>query len=188
MLYHGEPAVQMAASPLLFVLIMLDSLDGMIARRTNTSSLIGSVLDIAADRVYELVLWVVFAHLGLVSVAIPLIVITRTTVTDALRSVGVREGQPPFRQHRSALGRFIVGSPWMRSIYSVSKIVSFCGLTVVVALSGYPPGSSAVLAGSRLLEVFRVTSWVAVVLCVLRGSPVMVGALRRSRAGRDAEA
>ena len=46
----------------------------------------------AADRAYELVLWISFAHLRLLPVAIPLIVIARTTLTDAFRSIEIGEG------------------------------------------------------------------------------------------------
>ncbi len=180
MLYFGSPVVKVIAVPLLFIFIMMDSLDGMVARRTGQVSLTGSVLDIAADRIYELVLWVVFADLNLIPVAIPLIVIMRTTLTDALRSLGVREGKAPFQQHRSRLGTFLVGSPWMRSSYSVSKIISFCGLSLVVALMAYPAGTPARAWVPDLLPVFQVTSWIAVALCVVRGSPVVVGAIRRS--------
>ncbi len=111
-LYRGSPAVQLAGVVLLFVGLMLDTVDGMVARRTGQTSLFGSVLDIAADRTYELVLWVCFADLGLIPVAIPLIIIARTTLTDALRSIGVGQGTAPFAQHRTPLGRFLVGSTW----------------------------------------------------------------------------
>jgi phosphatidylglycerophosphate synthase len=103
-LYYAPAPWRLAAVALLFIGLMLDTVDGMVARRQGQTSLIGSVLDIAADRTYELVLWVCFADLGLIPVAIPLIVIARTTLTDALRSIGVRQGEPPFTQHRSALG------------------------------------------------------------------------------------
>ncbi|MFL5449021.1 MAG: CDP-alcohol phosphatidyltransferase family protein [Gemmatimonadales bacterium] len=57
-LYFGSPAVRLAGVGLLFVGLMLDTVDGIVARKTGQSSLFGSVLDIAADRTYELVLWV----------------------------------------------------------------------------------------------------------------------------------
>lgn len=183
MLYYGAPILQILSVPLLFFALMLDTVDGIIARRTNQTTLLGSVMDIATDRVYELVLWVALADIGVIPAAIPMIVITRTTLTDALRSLGVREGQAPFEQHRSRLGRFLVGSPWMRSGYSVSKIISFCGLTLVIALSGFPAGSSALQASRSLLQVFQVTAWIAVAFCIVRGSPVIIGAARRALSG-----
>src|SRR5918997_2133045 len=78
-LYFGSPPARLAGVLLLFVGLMLDTVDGMVARKTGQTSLFGSVLDIAADRTYELVLWVCFADLDLIPIVIPLIVIARTT-------------------------------------------------------------------------------------------------------------
>lgn len=180
MLYLGNESVRLISVPLLFIALMFDSLDGIVARRTGKVSLSGSVLDIAADRVYELVLWVSFADLKLIPVAIPLIVITRTTLTDAIRSLGVKDGKAPFDQHETKLGTFIVGSRWMRLVYGLAKIISFCGLTVAIALAGYPEGSASFEAGSGVLKTFQTTSWIAVAFCVVRGSPVILGAIKRS--------
>jgi phosphatidylglycerophosphate synthase len=179
MVYLGNPAVRVASVPVLFVLLMLDTVDGIVARATGKASLVGSVLDIAADRTYELVLWVILADMRVIPVAIPIIVITRTTLTDALRSIGVSQGQRPFDQHRSSLGRFLVGSAWMRSSYSVTKITAFCGLTLGIAFSGYPPASFAAGLAPGMLNAFGVVAWIATGICVVRGLPVIVGTARR---------
>src|SRR5687767_5808486 len=113
-LYLGSPPLRLAGVALLFLGLMLDTVDGIVARRTGKTSLLGSVLDIAADRTYELVLWVCLAELGMIPAAVPLIIVARTTLTDALRSIGVAEGTAPLAQHRTALARFLVGSSWMR--------------------------------------------------------------------------
>lgn len=178
-LYLGSPPVQLAGVLLLFAGLMLDTVDGMVARKTGQTSLFGSVLDIAADRTYELVLWVCFADLGMIPVAIPLIIIARTTLTDALRSIGVGQGTAPFAQHRTSLGQFLVGSTWMRTGYAVSKVVTFCGLALVLALGGYPEGSRYATAAASWLKIFQVTAWIAVVFCVFRGLPVIISSLRR---------
>ena len=173
MIYFGSPQVQLLAVPYLFFALFLDTLDGVIARRTGTTSLMGSVLDIATDRAYELVLWVVLADLGTISVAIPLIVITRTTLTDAFRSIGVSQGKAPFEQQGSRIGNFLVSSPWMRSGYSISKIVAFCGLTLGYALSGFPAGSAFQNASEPILAFSEIVAWVAVAFSLLRGAPVI---------------
>jgi phosphatidylglycerophosphate synthase len=178
-LYFGTPGVQLAGVLVLFAGLMLDTVDGMVARKTGQTSLFGSVLDIAADRTYELVLWVCLADLGLIPVIIPLIIIARTTLTDALRSIGVGQGTAPFAQHRTSLGRFLVGSTWMRTGYAVSKVVTFCGLALVLALSGLPDESKYAGWAMPLLNTFRITAWVAVVFCVFRGLPVIISSLRR---------
>ncbi len=176
-LYQGSPWVQLAGVLLLFTGLMLDSVDGVVARKKGQTSLFGSVLDIAADRTYELVLWVCFADLRIIPVVIPLIIIARTTLTDALRSIGVGKGTAPFAQHRTPLGRFLVGSTLMRTGYAVTKVVTFCGLALTQALSGFP-GTNLLLALPSMWSVFQVTAWLAVGFCVFRGLPVIVHSLR----------
>jgi len=176
-LLHGSTTLRLFGTGLLMIGLMLDTVDGMVARRSGRTSLFGAVLDIAADRTYELVLWTVFAATGMLPLAIPLIVIARTTLTDAFRSIGVSQGTAPFEQHRTALATFLVGSPIMRSGYSITKVVTFTGLALAQALSGMSgaPGSlAAPLAGAMLW-----TAWLAVAFCVLRGLPVIIRSLRR---------
>ena len=186
MLYFGNPGVQLLSVPYLFFALFLDTVDGVVARRTGTTSLMGSVLDIATDRTYELVLWIVLADLGTISVAIPLIVIVRTTLTDAIRSIGVSRGKAPFEQEGSGLGHFVVSSPWMRSSYSISKIVAFCGLTLGYALSGFPQGSNLQAASDPILRVSGIVAWVAVVFSLVRGTPVILSGYRQMRGSRRA--
>jgi CDP-diacylglycerol--glycerol-3-phosphate 3-phosphatidyltransferase len=178
-LYFGSPLVRLAGVGLLFLGLMLDTVDGMVARRTGQTSLFGSVLDIAADRMYELVLWVCFADLRLIPVAIPLIIIARTTLTDALRSIGVGQGKAPFAQHRTALGQFLVGSTWMRTGYAVTKVMSFCGLALAQAFGGFPPGTTLSRVVPSMVAILLVIAWLAVVFCVFRGLPVIVHSLRQ---------
>ena len=178
-LYFGSTWLRLAGVGLLFIGLMLDTVDGMVARKRGETSLFGSVLDIAADRTYELVLWVCFAGLGMISIVIPLIIIARTTLTDALRSIGVGQGTAPFAQHRTALSRFLVGSSWMRTGYAVTKVVTFCGLALAQALDGLSAQSPLTRAVPVMMSGLRVTAWLAVVLCVFRGLPVIISSLRR---------
>ena len=180
-LYLGSPPLRLAGVALLFVGLMLDTVDGVVARRTGRTSLFGSVLDIAADRTYELVLWVCFAELGMIPAAVPLIIVARTTLTDALRSMGLAEGAAPFDQHRTALARFLVGSSWMRTGYSVTKVTAFCGLALAEALSGFPAGTALGNAVGSMLGVLQAIVWLAVIFCICRGLPVIISGVPRLR-------
>jgi phosphatidylglycerophosphate synthase len=178
-LYQGSPTVRLAGVALLFVGLMLDTVDGAVARRSGQTTLFGGVLDIAADRTYELVLWVCFADLRLIPTAIPLVVLVRTTLTDAIRAIGIGQGEAPLDQHRTRLGRFLVGSSWMRTTYAVAKIATFCGLALVQAWADFPPASAMGRWAGTALAALRPAAWLTVVLCVMRGLPVIVGSLRR---------
>ena len=176
LLHLGSPAVRLAAVGLLFAGLMLDTVDGIVARKRGENSLFGSVLDIAADRTYELVLWIWFAALWMIPAAIPIIVAARTALTDAFRGIGVAQGSAPFLQHHTRLGRFLVGSTWMRTSYAVTKIVTFCGLALATAIAGGPRAAAS--AGGALLGPLTLLAWGATALCVLRGLPVMLHAAR----------
>ena len=178
-LYFGSPAARLTGVGLLFVGLMLDTVDGIVARKTGQSSLFGSVLDIAADRTYELVLWVCFADLGMIPLAIPLIIIARTTLTDALRSIGVGEGTAPFAQHRTAVGRFLVGSTVMRTGYAATKVVTFCGAGPGTGVQWVRCGQRAASGGSLDDAGAPITAWLAVVFCVFRGFAPCHRSLRR---------
>jgi phosphatidylglycerophosphate synthase len=180
-LYLGSPALRLAGVALLVLGLFLDTVDGVVARRTGRTSLLGSVLDIAADRTYELVLWVCFADLGMIPAAVPLIVVARTTLTDALRSIGVAAGAAPFDQHRTQLAQWVVGSTWMRTGYSVTKVAAFSGLALAEACSGFPPGTALEGAAAPMLAALQPIVWLAVAVCVGRGLPVLLGGIPRLR-------
>lgn len=178
LLYAHNPLARIAAVPLLLILIAMDSLDGMVARARKEVSVLGSVLDIMADRAVELVLWVCYAHLGLIPVAIPVIFILRGTVVDSLRSLHVREGEAPFDAMRTELGKWLVKSRFMRSTYGVSKLISFAGLALTHALAGYAERGVIVSDIVRISSlVFSITSWISVGFCLTRGLPVIIEAL-----------
>ncbi|MBN1399354.1 MAG: CDP-alcohol phosphatidyltransferase family protein [Anaerolineae bacterium] len=182
LLAADAPPARLVTVGLLPLLIAMDSLDGIVARRRHEVSLLGSVLDIMVDRAVELVLWVCFAFYRLIPLAIPIIYVLRGTVVDSLRSMHVGAGQAPFKAMRTPLGSWLVGSPVMRSSYGVVKLLSFTGLALAHALRAYAErGAVAWPAARTTMLVFNVTSWIAVVLCLVRGVPVVVEAFLHSR-------
>ncbi len=115
-IYYGNQTLLLWNVPFIIIIFNLDSLDGWVARKLNETSLLGSVLDIATDRTLEYVLWVVYAHLGLISVLVPIIVIIRGTLVDAVRSVRMKSGLSAFDQIQSRLNKFLVSSRFMRAL------------------------------------------------------------------------
>ena len=110
MLYLGNPIVQVAAAFLVLLLIFMDTLDGVVARYRGEEGMLGSKLDIAIDRIVELVLWVVYADLNLISVAIPIIVIIRGGLVDTVRSFSLLWGETSFGMMKGKWGRRLVAS------------------------------------------------------------------------------
>ncbi|MBN1483552.1 MAG: CDP-alcohol phosphatidyltransferase family protein [Chloroflexia bacterium] len=182
-LYFGGAVWQALAVPWILILLVMDSIDGLVARRTGQVSKLGSALDIAMDRLVEFVLWVCFSDLGLIPVWVPLVVITRGMITDAVRSYALSLGQTAFDMMHSRLGRFLVASRFMRDLYGVTKVAAFVLLALVHALNrGALPRWSP--AQSWLHVVGYTLTVLAVVLCLARGVPVLLDARALFRQAR----
>lgn len=172
-LYAG-PGPQLVAFFVLIALFLTDTLDGYVARRRGEESLFGAVFDIAADRIVELSLWIVFAHLGAIPVWIPLVFVARGTLTDAIRAVQTSAtGTAPFAAVRSPLARFLVAGKFMRTGYAVIKAVTFCTLTLSLPAATLLPESWQMLA-VILAQLGLALAILSVVLCLARGLPVIV--------------
>ncbi len=172
MYYGGETALLW--NVLIIILIFyLDTLDGWVARKRDETSLIGSVFDIATDRTLEYVLWVVYAHLGLIPVLVPIIVLIRGTSVDAVRSIGMKKGVSAFEQIQSPVNRFLVRSRFMRGLYGTVKAAAAALLTLSYALLSMGSEWS-----SLSYQIALVFTWISVFVCVIRGVPVLIEGIK----------
>jgi CDP-diacylglycerol---glycerol-3-phosphate 3-phosphatidyltransferase len=140
LMYAGGSAGQLADVGLIALLMLMDTLDGVVARRRHEETLAGSMLDMAADRAVEIVLWVVFAHLGLIPLMIPVIFVMRGALTDSIRAVALQAGESSHSMMRTPLTRWLVVSPAMRSSYGAIKVLAF---TTLALAAGLQTGDSA---------------------------------------------
>jgi phosphatidylglycerophosphate synthase len=171
LLYFGGTVGQLVGAFLIVVLILMDTLDGIVARQRHEQTLIGSALDVAADRAVEIVLWVTFAHLGFVSVIVPLTVIIRGALTDSIRNIALQYGKSAHSMMRSAWARWLVASSAMRISYAVFKAVAFTLLALALGLK-----SGGYAAWHGVWIVASVFTWVSLATCILRGLPVIIEA------------
>lgn len=176
LLYLGSPAIQAATAALVVILILMDSLDGIIARHRQEVGMLGSKLDIAVDRIVEIVLWVVYADLNLISVAIPIIVIIRGGLVDTVRSFSLVYGETSFGMMQTRWGRWLVGSSFMRTTYGASKATAFTLLALALGLQGLWAGTPKEGWADALWFLARALSWIAAIICIIRGAPVLIEA------------
>ena len=168
LMYYGGETAHLWNVPLIILIFSLDTLDGWVARKRDETSLLGSVFDIATDRTLEYVLWVVYAHLGLISVLVPIIVLIRGTSVDAVRSMGMKEGISAFEQLQSPVNRFLVKSRFMRALYGTVKAAAAGFLTLSFALPSTGSGWTLLIYQGAM-----VLTWISVIVCVIRGVPVL---------------
>lgn len=176
LLYLGSPEMQVATVPVVLFLILMDTLDGIVARRRHEAGMLGSKLDIAVDRIVELVLWVVYTDLKLIPVAIPIIVIIRGELVDTIRSFSLLWGKTSFGMMQTKWGRRLVGSGVMRTVYGVAKGAAFCILTLTLGLRRLWADTSRAGQAETIWTLALVVSWIATALCIVRGAPVLVEA------------
>ena len=159
---------------LLILVFASDGIDGYVARKRNETSVFGAVFDIAGDRITEMTLWIVTAHLGFVPIWVPIVFVIRGSIVDAIRAAQVSTAQDaPFSMMQSPLGKWLVAGRFMRGFYAAIKGIVFCWLLLIAPLAELTPlfwegwGWLLTLIGTVLV-------YLSVVLCIVRGLPVVI--------------
>lgn len=179
LMYVGNVQVITACIVLLVIVFASDGLDGYVARRQKTTSDFGAVFDIASDRVVENALWIVFAHMQLIPVWVPLLVMTRGFLIDGLRSMGLSSGQTPFGKNnmmRSPLTEWLTAGRFMRAFYGYAKSLAFVFLCGLEAWKHHDT-TDTFLGSVYGVDLVRYAGWaivyITVALTIIRGLPVI---------------
>jgi pimeloyl-ACP methyl ester carboxylesterase/phosphatidylglycerophosphate synthase len=185
----ASPWLDLAMVPVLAWAIIMDALDGWAARRFHEESKAGALFDIAGDRIVELTLWTFFAirhdaaGAPLVPFWVPLVMITRTVLTDLIRSVAFADGKTPFGQNTlqsAPWAKWLTSSAVSRGSYGVLKALAFCGLGIVIALPRLVIDPAWI---ARIRLVVDVLVYVTTAFAILRAVPVLWDGRRYLRGG-----
>lgn len=155
------------AFSLTIVVIYADALDGYLARKLKQASKFGAALDIASDRVVEMVYWIAFATLNWIPVWVPLLYLVRGTFVDSIRAQYSEKGFTAFgttTMMKSPIGKFLVASNFSRFSYAVAKALAFC---LVIAYQTTSFHTQAVGLVANFCVYF------ACFFCLVRGLPVL---------------
>ncbi len=164
---------------LLGLVIFLDAVDGWVARRRGEVSDVGALLDIAGDRIVELVVWVFFAirqhpdGTPFVPYWVPVAIIARTVVTDLIRSVAFQKGKTPFGEKsmmETGWAKQLTATRWSRASYGVLKVTAFCALGFVLVLERM--GQTGELMRT-VRFVTEILVYATAVFCIVRAIPVI---------------
>ncbi len=180
MLVYGDSIWARLLAAFFAVLVIVgDWLDGHLARRLKQSTALGSVLDIAADRIIENVMWIILADINLVPVWIPVVFVSRGIMTDSIRNYTLRFGYSGFGEQtmmKSKLGIFLTGSPLMRTPFAALKAFTF-GWLLLLAVADEIPFIQATVSADWLSLGLRIGYWTAVasaIISIARGIPVII--------------
>jgi CDP-diacylglycerol--glycerol-3-phosphate 3-phosphatidyltransferase len=109
----------------------------------------------------------------MVPVWVPILFIIRSFVVDGLRGYALAaRHQSAFGMMHSRWGRFLVAGRFMRGTYGLAKGLAFGSLALVSALQALGPEALQAYWWAHWLQLGMV--YLAVVLCVARGVPVLL--------------
>lgn len=187
-LFSGRPELAIASFFMTLLVVVLDGLDGVVARKLNEQSKFGSVFDILGDRVVENLYWIAFACLDWVDVWVPMTVVTRGILTDGLRSIALSQGFTAFGEHsmmKNKFMHFLTASRFSRAVYGIAKVLAF--LAVIIAnipnieffdyltISQF---NDYLIIQPKLILIADVLVYTTVIMCLIRGIPVLIESKR----------
>lgn len=166
-------ACNIAALSLITVTMLLDALDGFIARFYNTCSLNGSIYDILADRIIENIFFIYFAAFGLFSIWFALAIMIRGLIIDAIRTVFVAQGKTAFGEssfHTHPLAKTITCSKLSRGSYNTAKILIFVMFAALVVPSN---PIFNIIPYETVKQIAELGLWLTLLLAIIRALPVI---------------
>jgi phosphatidylglycerophosphate synthase len=168
--------------------ILLDALDGHIARKKKLATPEGVQIDILGDRMIENMYFTYFAVVGMVSLWLPMLFFARGATTDFLRGLAFKAGHSGWGMNamlQNRWGRALVASRWSRGLYATMKCLCFCYLGLELALTRGPIALlSPVPLNTQMLirGGAQALAWATAVFCVVRGLPVFLEGWKYFRA------
>jgi CDP-diacylglycerol---glycerol-3-phosphate 3-phosphatidyltransferase len=129
--------IKIVALILIPIIFFMDSLDGFLARKLKCATPVGGILDVAGDRIVEIVLWMLLALFNVLPVWVPVLVIVRGFLTDGFRNGVLAKGHTTFSMMKSKLGWWIVASPLSRTSSAIAKAIVF---TFGIAINAFQLG------------------------------------------------
>lgn len=188
LLFSGRPDFAITSVFLTLFVIILDGLDGVVARALNEQSKFGSVFDILGDRVVENLYWIAFAVIGWVGVWVPMVVVARGILTDGLRSIALAQGYTAFGSStmmQNKFFHFLTASRFSRAVYGFAKTLVFIMLIIanipnMEYFDGMTVDSFLFYTDIQpcLIKIADILVYITVTMCIIRGVPVLIESKR----------
>jgi phosphatidylglycerophosphate synthase len=184
-------AFDLTALLLTVTAILLDALDGYLARARGLATPFGAKFDILGDRLVENLFFTCFAASGLISLWVPVLFFARGALTDFLRGLAGRPGGHVCDQDgmaKTGWGRSLVASRASRASYATLKCLCFCSLGLLLLIRHLPDAQSNGWVGKSVLTrpftIAQAITLATVVFCIVRAIPV-IGEGRRYFSARQ---
>ena len=150
---------------LTWFIIALDGIDGIIARKLKVTSDFGSFIDIACDRIVELIFISLFAVLEWIPFWILIVFLIRGVLVDGVRGLAQKKGKTAFGEKsmmKTKLGLFLTSSRFMRAAYGGIKAIAFAFMFLVHSYY------------TDFIQCEMILIYLMTFMCIIRGIPVLL--------------
>lgn len=168
-----NPFMNLLAIALILISMLLDAVDGYIARHNQTASFAGSVYDILADRIIENVFFIYFAVFSLFSFWFAIVMLLRGLAIDAVRTLFANQGKTAFGKntlHSNTWTQLLACSKLSRGSYNTLKLLTFICFSLLLM----PQSLFFHYIDYKYLErIASLILWLTVLMSILRALPVL---------------
>ena len=109
----------------------------------------------------------------------PIAVLTRGFITDAIRSFALKEGNTPFEMMTRRWARTLTSSRTSRFLSGASKMCAFLAMALLLAIKTHQIHIQQIEKLQTATSTLAIT---AVAICLLRGVPVMIDGIKHIKA------
>lgn len=148
-----------------WLILILDGVDGIVARITKSDNDFGAFFDIACDRVVEQIYVALFVTLNWIPFWVLVVFIVRGILVDGIRGFANKEGKTAFGKNsmmQTKLGHFLTSSRFMRFAYGGIKGFAFAFMFF----------TKSICPEYYSFEMFLI--YLATFFCIVRGIPVLI--------------
>ncbi|MCY3740446.1 MAG: CDP-alcohol phosphatidyltransferase family protein [Candidatus Poribacteria bacterium] len=138
-------------------IFILDVVGGIIARKCNQTTKLGTILDTVVNRSVENTFWIYFTVTGLIPLWMPITVLARGFFTDNL--------QQCIQLSTTGWAHILTRSRTIHALYDIAKMSTFLCLA---GISAFKPENPVI----ELTSIILATGTIG--FCILRGIPLFI--------------
>lgn len=169
-----NPWYNLFAILLIVISMVLDAADGYVARLLNSTTPMGSIFDILADRIIENIFFIYFSAMSLFNVWFAVIIMIRGLTIDAIRTIFAASGKTAFGKsslHTQNWTKILVCSKFSRGTYNTFKMSTFICFSALLEPEGY---LLKLISLQQLHFIAELSLWITTGIALLRAIPVIV--------------
>jgi CDP-diacylglycerol--glycerol-3-phosphate 3-phosphatidyltransferase len=166
-LSHAYVVVRVYGIGFFCISVILDGVDGYLARKFRIVSAVGGLVDTLGDRLTENLMVIFLSYKHIFPLVVAIIFITRSFLADFIRTLNLQKGINTFKVNTSKLGKFFVASVVSRCIYLLLKTIWIFGGGIILIWQGMSSRANT-YTYEYMRHIVNYGSYVVITISVIR--------------------